>query len=60
MNEEDRKAFLEDFKKADVGKKMDMWFYAIEQEGLWEEIMDEMSKPHFLKRGGVFVVDMTR
>ena len=44
MNDEDVKKFLEDFKKADVQKKMDMWFYAIEQEGLWEEIMDEMSK----------------
>ena len=44
MNEEDKKTFLEDFKKADIDKKMDMWFYAIEQEILWDEIMDEMSK----------------
>lgn len=44
MNEKDVKAFLEDFKKADIEKKMDMWFYAMEQEALWDEIMDEMSK----------------
>jgi hypothetical protein len=44
MNEEDKKKILEDFKKANLEKKMDMWFYAIEQESLWEEIMDQMSK----------------
>ena len=55
MNEEDKKAFLEDFKKGDIQKKLDMWFYAIEQEALWEEIMDEMSKIArftLLKEGG--------
>ena len=44
MNEEDIKTFLEDFKKAEIQKKMDMWFYALDQEALWDEIMDEMSK----------------
>jgi len=44
MNEKDVKAFLEDFKKADISKKVDMWFHAIEQEAIWDEIMDEMSK----------------
>jgi len=44
MNEDDVKAFLEDFKKGDVQKKMDMWFYALEQEALWDETMEEMSK----------------
>ena len=43
MNEEDKKAFLTDFKKADMNKKLDMWYYAVEQEGLWEEILAEMS-----------------
>ena len=43
MNEEDRKAFLDDFKKADMNKKLDMWYYAVEQEALWEEILTEMS-----------------
>ena len=55
MNEDDKKAFLEDFKKGDISKKMDMWFFAIEQEALWEEIMDEMSKIariQMMKEGG--------
>jgi len=44
MDENDKKAFLEDFKEADISKKLDMWFYAINQQVLWDEIMDEMSK----------------
>jgi hypothetical protein len=43
MNEKDQKAFLEDFKKADLAKKLGMWYYALDQEGLWEEIIAEMS-----------------
>ena len=43
MNEDDKKAFLEDFKKSDTSKKLDMWYYALEQEALWEEIIGEMS-----------------
>lgn len=44
MNEDDKKKLLEDFKNADIQKKMDMWFFALDQEVIWEEIMDEMSK----------------
>ena len=43
MNDKDQKAFLEDFKKADLAKKLGMWYYALDQEGLWEEIIAEMS-----------------
>ncbi len=43
MDEDDKKTLLEDFKKADIQKKLDMWFYAIEQIGLWEQITNEMS-----------------
>jgi len=43
MKEEDQKAFLDDFKKADVAKKLDMWYYALDQGALWEEIIAEMS-----------------
>lgn len=43
MNEEDTKAFLADFKKANMDQKLDMWYYAVEQEGLWEEILAMMS-----------------
>jgi hypothetical protein len=44
MKEEDKKVFLEDFKKVDVTKKLDMWYYALDQEALWEEVIAEMSK----------------
>ena len=43
MKEEDTKVFLNDFKKGDITTKLDMWYYAIEQEALWEEILAEMS-----------------
>lgn len=43
VNEEDKKAFLQDFTKADIKQKLDMWYYAIDQEALWEEILEEMS-----------------
>lgn len=43
MNDEDKKAFLDDFKKADKNQKLDMWFFALEQEAIWEELLTEMS-----------------
>lgn len=43
MKEEDRKTFLDDFKKADLDKKLDMWYYALEQEAIWEEVLSEMA-----------------
>ena len=43
MNEEDKKEFLNDFKKADGEKKLDMWYYALDQEVIWEQILTEMS-----------------
>jgi len=43
MNEEDKKTFLDDFKKADKTKKLDMWYHAVEQQGLWEELIAEMA-----------------
>ena len=43
MKEEDKKKFLEDFKKADITKKLDMWYYALDQVSLWEESIAEMS-----------------
>ena len=44
MNGEDKKKFLEDFKKVDVSKKLNMWYFALEQEVLWDEIITEMSE----------------
>lgn len=44
MEEKDKITFLEDFKKADVNKKLDMWYFAVDQEAFWEEIISEMSE----------------
>ena len=44
MNEEDKKNFLEDFKKANGEQKLDMWYYALEQEVIWEDILSKMSE----------------
>ena len=43
MNEKDKKEFIDDFKKADGEKKLDMWYYALDQEVLWEQMLAEMS-----------------
>ena len=43
MKEEDKKMFLDDFKKADINKKLDMWYFAVEQDSIWEEALAEMS-----------------
>ena len=44
MNEEDKKEFLEDFRKVEGEKKLDMWYFALEQEVLWESILADMSE----------------
>jgi len=44
MKEEDKKIFLDDFKKADISKKLDMWYYALDNGALWDEIIAEMSE----------------
>ena len=43
MNEEDKRAFLDDFKNADINQKLDMWYYALEQDTIWEEIISEIA-----------------
>ncbi len=43
MNDEDKNAFLEDFRNSDIDIKIDMWFYAMEQVGLWDEAIAELS-----------------
>ncbi len=57
MNEEDKKQFLADFKKADVQNKLDMWYYALEQDALWEEILTEMSAVAQAANPGKKIVD---
>lgn len=43
MNEEDKRAFLDDFKNADINQKLDLWYYALEQDAIWEEIISEIA-----------------
>ena len=43
LEEKDKQAFLEDFKKTEITKKLDMWYYALDQIAFWEEILSEMS-----------------
>jgi hypothetical protein len=43
MNEKDKTAYLDDFRNAELTKKLDMWYFALEQEALWDEILSEMS-----------------
>ena len=44
MNGKDKKQFLADFKKVDLTKKLDMWYFALEQETLWDEVLSNMSE----------------
>lgn len=43
MNEKEKKQFLKDFTDADIQKKLDLWFFAVDQEALWDEILTTMS-----------------
>ena len=43
MDEKDKKEFLEDFKKSEGSKKLDMWDYALWQQVLWEQTITELS-----------------
>ena len=43
MNDEDKKSFLGDFGKVNIQKKLDMWYFALDQEMLWGEIITEMA-----------------
>jgi len=44
MNEEDKKQLMEEFKKGDGAKRLDMWDYALEQQVLWENIIADIQK----------------
>ena len=44
MNEEDKKEVINDFKKVDGTKRLDMWDYALQQQVIWENIIIEMQK----------------
>jgi len=42
MDDNDKKEFLEEFKKADGPKRLDMWDYALAQQVLWENVIAEL------------------
>ena len=44
MNDKDKKEFLEEFKKGDGPKRLDMWDYALAQQVIWDDIMTEMQR----------------
>jgi len=42
MNEQDKKELMEDFKKADGSKRLDLWDFALSQQVLWEDVIAQM------------------
>jgi hypothetical protein len=44
MNEDDKKEFIEDFKKGDGSKRLDLWDYALAQQVIWEKIIADLQK----------------
>ncbi len=44
MDDNDKKEFIEEFKKADGPKRLDMWDLALAQQVLWEGIIAEMQE----------------
>ena len=44
MNEDDKKELIEEFKKGDGPKRLDLWDYALSQQVLWENIIAELQK----------------
>jgi len=44
MNDDDKKEFIEDFKKGDGSKRLDLWDYALAQQVIWEKIIADLQK----------------
>lgn len=44
MNEDDKKELIEEFKKGDGAKRLDLWDYALAQQVLWENIIAELQR----------------
>jgi hypothetical protein len=42
MNDNDKKELMEEFKKGDGAKRLDLWDFAISQQVVWEQIIAEM------------------
>jgi hypothetical protein len=43
LEDKDKNKFLEDFKKAEISKKLDMWYFALNQVSIWDELITEMA-----------------
>lgn len=44
MNEEDKKEIINEFKKSDGAKRLDLWDYALSQQVIWENIISDIQK----------------
>jgi hypothetical protein len=44
MNDEDKKQFIDEFKKADGANRLDLWDYALSQQVLWENMITDLQK----------------
>ena len=42
MDDKGKKELIEEFKKGDGSKRLDMWDYALSQQVMWENIIAEM------------------
>ena len=57
LKDEDKQKFLEDFKKADISKKLDMWYFALEQVSIWDELIEQMAMIAQMKMGPMKTVE---
>jgi len=44
MNDEDKKAFITDFKESDGTKRLDLWDFALQQQVIWEGVISDIQK----------------
>ena len=44
MDEDGKKDFIEEFKKADGAKRLEMWDYGIKQQVVWEKIISDIQQ----------------
>ena len=42
MDDDGKKEFMDEFKKGEGSKRLDMWDYALSQQVIWEKIVTEM------------------
>ena len=42
MDEDGKKELMDEFKKSDGGKRLELWDYACAQQVIWENVITEM------------------